>query len=126
MNIITNAQLRQLELIQEKQKIINELNDLETASSVPIVISTEAHQYTFNPYRNTQDINSWLENIFINPSLSEASMPILFFEASFNNISVSLSTENSDTWIKSFFKDNFYVKAKIKSVEKAQFRIFTP
>lgn len=126
MNILVNDQLRRLELIQEKQKIINELKGLGAVSTVSHVISKENHPDSSNFFPVNDDIFGWLSNDDIISGVSESTVPTPLLDSIFDNTSVVLPIKDSDSWIQSFFKDSFNVRAKIKSVEKARFKIFTP
>jgi hypothetical protein len=121
-----NNHLRQLESIQERQWIINELKKLEVASTVSLVNPRENHSDSSRFFQGSKDIFWWLEHAIVNSSISESAAPITLLDTVFDNSSVLLSIEDSDSWIPTFFKESFVIKAKIKTVEKAHFKIFTP
>ena len=126
MKNFVNDQLRRFELIQEKQKIINELNELEVASAVSVVIPNE--RSLGYPYRIqiNENVLSWLENVGINTGISESTTPVILLDTFFDDTSASLLTGDLDLWINSFFKERFTVRVKIKAIEKTHFKVFTP
>lgn len=126
MKLLVNDQLNQWRLIQEKQRIIKELKESKGVATIAQETPREYHVDPTIFFPVNEDMVSFLGNATIIASNTEAIVPFSSLGTFFDNISATLSTENPDTWVPSFFKDNIIITGKIEIIEKARFKIYIP
>jgi hypothetical protein len=122
MKGIIHDQTKDLDLLQERQRIIKELNEIKVSSTVSLDSLRDNHQVTINYDQAIEEIYVWSKSYRIFGLLEHG----VSLSKNFENASVLLSIEDSYQTIGPFFKSSFNIKAKIKAIERAHFKIFIP
>jgi hypothetical protein len=100
MKGIIHNQSRELELHQEKQRIIKELNEIKVSSTVSLYSPKETHPVTINYDQAIEEIHVWLKSYGLYELLEHG----ISLNNNFDNASVALSFEDFSQPIKYSFK----------------------